>query len=525
MKTYLTVYFGTALMAILLVPVVSRLAKRYSLVDAPGPRKVHKIPVPRIGGIAFVIPILTVVLPIFFLSNDIGESFRDARIEYIVLLIAATFIFVVGFIDDLFSIRGYIKLSCLIIASLGVCASGATVGSFSLGAWFEVQTGWVAWPLTVLWITVITVCMNLIDGLDGLAGGIAVIVCGSIALLAFMVDQGAMVILMLAMLGGVTGFLFFNFHPARIFMGDGGSLFLGFMIGAGSIVCQTKTSTIVGLALPLLVLGVPIFDTGFTVIRRRILERRSMFAPDRNHLHHRLLDIGLRQPIVVVVIYAITAINASIGLFMLSTEKGKVIGLFISGLLLLFAMFAFLHDNRNCKIVQSLRHNWAMGREARAARRSFENAEMRMRDVSSLSAWWEILCDMGRQMHFQSIGLWSRRNGHYTNKCTWKLKDKKFAAGKTIKLSLPLHKKSKSALEVRARIWVNGYLELCGQQAMLLARLIDECPPPDWDDERKESTMIPKQHVGSNLNKTEEVNHDSSQHTDFEGPGIYPNTI
>jgi UDP-N-acetylmuramyl pentapeptide phosphotransferase/UDP-N-acetylglucosamine-1-phosphate transferase len=139
-----------------------------------------------------------------------------------------------------------------------------------------------------LWIVTITVCMNLVDGLDGLAAGIAAMVCGLIALLAFWTDQPAMALLMLALLGSVTGFLFFNFHPAKIFMGDGGSMFLGFLIGAGSIVCQTKTPTFVGLAVPFLALGVPVFDTAFAIVRAA-LERR-LIRPDRGHLHHRLLD-------------------------------------------------------------------------------------------------------------------------------------------------------------------------------------------------------------------------------------------
>lgn len=273
MNTYVTVYFGTVLVAMFLVPVMSRVAKKYRLVDVPGPRKVHKTVIPRIGGVAFVVPTLALVLPVFFLDNAIGQSFRQMRAELSVLLVAACLTLVVGLIDDLRSVPGYIKLLCVIAASLAVCASGATVRSFSVGNWFEVETGWLAWPLTVFWITTITVCMNFIDGLDGLAAGIAAMLCGTIVLLAYLADQAAMVVLMLALLGSVTGFLFFNFHPAKIFMGDSGSMFLGFVIGASSIVCQTKKPTLVGLALPLLVLGVPIFDTGSAFVRRCMLER------------------------------------------------------------------------------------------------------------------------------------------------------------------------------------------------------------------------------------------------------------
>jgi UDP-GlcNAc:undecaprenyl-phosphate GlcNAc-1-phosphate transferase len=476
--TYVMVYFGTALLAMCLVPIVSQLAKKHRLVDAPGPRKVHRTPIPRIGGIAFVVPTLTFVVPMFFLHNHVGLAFHERQTEFIVLLLAAGFIFAVGFFDDLHSVPGRIKLLCLVVASLAICASGATLSSFSVGRWFEVQTGWAAWPLTVLWIITITVCMNLIDGLDGLAAGIAAMVCGLIALLAFWTDQPAMAVLMLALLGSVTGFLFFNFHPAKIFMGDGGSLFLGFVIGAGSVVCQTKTPTFVGLAVPFLALGVPVFDTVFAIVRRRLLDRRSVFAPDRSHLHHRLLDLGLHHRTVVITNYAITAINTSLGVFILTSE-GKGTGEYLAGgLLLLFVMFACLHSKRPYGILTTLKHNWIIVREAKTELRSFEMAEVKMRDAKSFSAWWETLCEMGRQMRFEHIELWRHNDGAAENTCTWDARPGEFATGKTAQFNLPVHKEGGARYEVRTSIWVNGCLELGGRQAMLLARLMDEFPPP-----------------------------------------------
>ena len=250
----------------LLVPIVSRLAKFYRLVDEPGPRRVHQNAIPRIGGIAIIISTFALVLPVFFLNNNIGQYFRASQLEFVTLLIAAAFIFIVGLVDDIHSIRGKIKLLCIIGASLAICASGATISAISLGTSFNIHTGWAAWPITVPWIVIITVCINLIDGLDGLAAGIAAIVCGTILFLAFWSGQAAMIVLMLALLGSMTGFLFFNFYPAKIFMGDCGSMFLGFMIGASGIICQNKTSTLLGLAIPFLVLGAPILDTALVML-------------------------------------------------------------------------------------------------------------------------------------------------------------------------------------------------------------------------------------------------------------------
>jgi len=485
-KTYITVYFGAALVAMLLVPILSRLAKRYSLVDLPGLRKVHTVPIPRIGGVVFWVSTLALVLPVFFLSNTIGESFREAETKFIVLLVTSSFIFAVGLIDDLRSVRGYVKLLCLIAASLAICASGVGIRSVSIGSW-ELELGWLAWPLAVFWILTITVGVSLIDGLDGLAAGVAAIVCGSIVILAVWSDYGAMAVLMLALLGSLTGFLFFNCHPAKIFMGDSGSMFLGFMIGAGSLVCQAKTSALVGLTFPFLVLGVPILDAGFSMFRRRIIERRSMFAADRKHLHHRLLDLGLSQRTVVMIILAVTTISASIGVVMLTVDGGWSLALLAAGLVVLVSVFTCLNGSRHREILLALKRNWIISCEKKAERRSFENAQVRMHESRSLRAWWETIYLMCKQMHFQSIALWKRQEADYINTLEWNAPKGKFPTGKTVNLTLPLEKNGATEWELRARIWVNGYLELSGRQSMLLARLMDEFPPPKEQGEAEVS--------------------------------------
>jgi len=510
MKAYIPVYFGTVLVTMFLVPVVSRLAKRHHLVDAPGPRRVHHVPTPRVGGIALAVSTLTVVLPVFFLDNSIGRSFREEQTQILALLAAAGFVFAVGLIDDLGSVRGRTKLLCLVVASLAVCASGATLHSFSLGTWFAIETGWAAWPLTVFWITMVTVCMNLIDGLDGLAAGIAAIACGAVALMAYLTDQIAMAVLLLGLLGSVTGFLFFNSYPAKVFMGDSGSLFLGFLIGAGSVICQRRAPTTVGLALPFLALGVPIFDAVFVVVRRRLLERRSAFAPDRKHVHHQLLDLGLSQRAVVIVVYAITAINTSLGVFMLTTESAWTAGLLAGGLLLLLSLFAGLSRHSLYGIRMTLNHNWEIAREARREQRSFESAEAKMHDTESFDTWWETVCDMGSQMHFQSIELWHCRNGQLASACVWY--SPVVPAGRTVQVSLPLRGSGVAEWEMKALIGVNGYLELGGRQAMLLARLLDEFPPPEQKEEGEVSAHVQTRRADPLRRKDKEVfSHDDDR--------------
>jgi len=486
-STYLTVYFGAVLVAMLLVPIVSRLAKRYQVVDPPGPRKVHQVPLPRVGGIAFVVATLALVLPMFFLNNTVGESFRESRVQFIALLAGAGVMFVVGLIDDLRSVSGVIKLLCLVAAALAVCAAGATVHDLSVGSWFEVHTGWAAWPLTVCWIVVITVCMSVIDGLDGLAAGIAAMVCGTLVLLALWSGQVAMAVLMLALLGSVTGFLFFNFYPAKIFMGDCGSMFLGFMIGAGSVVCQAKTSTFVGLAVPFLVLAVPILDTSLVIAFRGVIRRRSLFASDGRHFHHRLLRLGLHHRAVVIIIYAMTAISASLGVFMLRVDGKWSVALLVGGIALLSSMYACLHLGRYHKLLNGLKHNLAIARRARVQASSFESAQTQMYTAMSFSAWWQTLCIMGEHMRFQSLGLWRRENGRYVNACSWNAPQKETGNSRAMQISLPLKSNGDPECELRACICADTDLELSGQKVMLLARLIDEFPAPEREEKAEAS--------------------------------------
>ncbi len=463
-----------------LVPVVSRLAKRYNLIDHPGPRKIHQKPVPRIGGVVFVISTLALIIPVFFLDNNIGKSFRESQTQFITLLAGAVFLFLVGFIDDIKPLRARNKLFCIIAAALAICLSGARLHSVSVGGWFEIQMGWMSWPLTVLWIVVVTACINIIDGLDGLAAGIAIIVCGTIVILALWTGQIATSILMLALLGGLTGFLFFNFYPAKIFMGDSGSMFLGFMIGASSIICNMKTFTLVGLALPFLVLGIPILDTSVAVIRRSVVERRSIFAADRNHTHHRLLELGLHHRTVVIVICAVTAINASIGVFMLTADGARSMWLLLLGLCLLFVMFTCLHARRFHKILKSLKRNLSIAHKVRKEKHQFENIIIKMRESHSFRTWWETICVMAEQMCFESIDLWNRSNGQYVRKCGWDASEEMDNTNETVQFILPLRGSGNRTAEweIRACIRVDSNLELSGQQAMLLARLMDEFPPP-----------------------------------------------
>ncbi|MBN2589412.1 MAG: WecB/TagA/CpsF family glycosyltransferase [Sedimentisphaerales bacterium] len=486
---YVLIYFGTILTAIFLVPIVSRLAKKLHLVDKPDSRKVHHTPIPRVGGVVFVITTLVFIVPGFFLDNYIGESFRESQTQFIVLLAAACFVFIVGFLDDIHSLPGFVKLLSLIAASVAICASSATLQTISIGQW-EINTGLISWPLSILWIVVITVGMNFIDGLDGLAAGIAAFVCGTIFVIALLSGQAAMSLLMLVLVGSVTGFLFFNFYPAKIFMGDCGSMFLGFMIGAGSLVCQAKTATFVGLAIPFLVLGIPLIDAAFTMIRRAILYRRSVFSSEMGHIHHYLLDMGLPQLTAVIIIYALTCISACIGLLMLTTSGSWSVLLFAGGLILIFVAFIYLGAARVRETIGAMKRNKTIAQKIKADQICFENVQLRMRHNVSFNDWWESICILAKQMRFNDMEFYLSNNGCSEKKCSWVLEENDNKVDLLSDFTLPIgSKNSETSAHIKLRTSRIDLLEITCRRVALLGRLVDEFPPPEEVFEIEDETV------------------------------------
>jgi UDP-N-acetylmuramyl pentapeptide phosphotransferase/UDP-N-acetylglucosamine-1-phosphate transferase len=469
------VYFGAALIAMFLTPIVSRIAKAKGCVDVPGVRKVHKVPVARIGGIAFVAAMYAMVVPVLFLDNTVGAAFRHVQGQLTMLLIAGVFMFVVGLVDDLRSVRASIKLLCLVAASLAVCLSGARLQSINVPNCFQLDLGWGSWPVTVLWIVGVSVGMNFIDGLDGLAAGVAAIVCGTIAVFALFTGQIVMAVLMLALLGGLTGFLFFNFNPAKIFMGDGGSMFLGFMLGAGSVVCQAKTATLVGIAVPTLALGVPLLDAAFTMIRRRVLDRRSIFAAERGHLHHRLLDKGLRHRSVVFVVYGVTLLSAGVGLLALIARGGAAVAVFGGGVLFLFVVFSVVGSARIRETIAAIKRNRAIAFQVKREGNCFEDAQLRVREAKSFEEWWKAVCLMAEELEFEHVTLSMPADKGARNEVSWHLDREGPGPHRVVDLVMPIGgDETSSGAMLKVGVGVNGSLEAGGRRAALMGRLIDE---------------------------------------------------
>jgi len=485
LHTYVWVYFGSAYLAIVATPLVIWLARRIGALDRPGVRSIHTHPVPRIGGVAIYLSAICVILSLLFLDNTIGRTFRNVRPQVMTLLCCASAVFLIGLIDDLRGLPAGVKFVAELVGAGTLCLAGIRIGSIGFGEGLMLDLGWwLGCPLTLLWIVGITNAVNISDGLDGLAAGVAAITCGVIAVFAIhgsTVHAAAarnndvmMAAFALALLGSLTGFLFFNFNPAKVFMGDCGSLFIGFTIASASVMCVSKSMALVGLALPALALGIPIFDTLFSMLRR-FLERRSLFAPDRSHFHHRLLEMGLNQRRAVTIIYLATAVAAGLGLFMMIRDDFSallIFGIVLCLILLLFHVAGAIRLRETLEHLQS-KHKYAVA--AREDKRTFEYLQLRFRQVHDSDDWWRTVCEAAQRMDFAWVSLKTTRADGRIEEELWRAPLAPPDLKSMILLNVPLRSLvSGQLVNLELAIPRNGSLEATGRRATLFARLLDE---------------------------------------------------
>lgn len=308
--------------SILITPFVKKLAVKIGATDKPNQRKVHQKLMPRLGGLAIYLSFVIGVL-VFFPDSDYTWP----------LLIGSTIIIITGVLDDMKELSPKLKIAGQLAAASVVVYGGVEVTYVNLPFFGELEFGFLSIPITILWIVGITNAINLIDGLDGLAAGVSSIALLTVAGMAITMGNTFVVMIGFITLGSTLGFLLYNFFPAKIFMGDTGALFLGFMISVLSLL-GFKNVTLFSFVIPVIILGVPISDTIFAIVRRYV-QRKPFSAPDKSHLHHCLLRLGYSHPETVLMIYAMAALfSLAAVIFSQATMFGSVFVLFILLLLI-----------------------------------------------------------------------------------------------------------------------------------------------------------------------------------------------
>lgn len=312
MEGFIAPFFLAVFISFVSTPLVRKLAFKVGAVDIPkDDRRVHKEPMPLIGGLAIFAAVIMVTL-----------IFLPLEKEIISIIIGGTIIVMGGIIDDLKELKPKTKFMFQIIAGLILIFGGVKV-DFITNPFTKdsslLYLNWLSIPITLFWVVGITNTLNFIDGLDGLSAGVAMISSITLMIVASKFGYTSVIILSAAIAGACLGFLPFNFNPAKIFMGDTGALFLGFMLAAITIEGVMKSVATIAIVAPILILSVPIFDTTFAIFRR-LLNGQSISAADKGHLHHRLLSRGYSQKKSVLILYAI---SATFGIFAILVSQAN----------------------------------------------------------------------------------------------------------------------------------------------------------------------------------------------------------
>ncbi|MEE9235351.1 MAG: MraY family glycosyltransferase [Candidatus Acidoferrales bacterium] len=387
MNTY-TVLFAFAFLATFIgTPILRRVCTRLGLLDSAITAGVHqRRHVPRLGGVIIYLALGGALLALFIPSNVITEQFRQELPTFWLLWGPATFILLLGVADDIWGMNAWVKFSAQVAAGLWLVSVGIQITHLSLPWGGRMELGWFSAGATLLWVVALTNAFNLIDGLDGLAAGVGFLSASAIAVTAMMLDAKMVVVVSLALAGALLGFLRHNFAPASIFLGDSGSMFVGFVLAASAVVWHQKATTAVAVAAPLLAFALPVADTTLAVVRRT-LRGQHWFASDRQHIHHRLVALGLTPRQVVLWLYGFSALAALASIFVARGPR------LITGMVLLLFMGACWVGVRRLAYPEFSEFGWAFSRRRVRARLRLQELLEGLRAVASgpeLREWLQV---------------------------------------------------------------------------------------------------------------------------------------
>ena len=312
----------SALGAWFATPWVRRLAWRYGVLDQPGDRKIHTAPMARLGGLAVFIGFCLPWLGFLLLKNRVAGIFAEYWEMFWALLAGGLAMLLLGIYDDLKGLKATPKFIVQTAVAVTLYYAGFKITRLTNPFGPAIELEWLSLPISVLWMVGITNAINLLDGIDGLATGVTACIAMSLALINIVYGNVIVALLTLALAGACFGFLPFNSSPARIFLGDTGSLFMGLMLACIGILSLFKAATATFILVPVLIFGVPLFDTA-AVMLGRLVRRRPLFEGDKTHVHHRLLRAGMTHKEAAFYLYAVTLLLAGVAIFISFNQSAE----------------------------------------------------------------------------------------------------------------------------------------------------------------------------------------------------------
>lgn len=394
------VFAASLAAALLMTPLAARFGRAFGFMDAPQERKVHILPIPRCGGLALFVAFFAAVALAWFSGDPQTLRFLGDRNTWVVFG-GGLFIFLVGLVDDHRPLPAKLKLLAQVAAASACYFSGVRIGSFNLGDLISVDFELFSYVLTVGWFVLFINAINIIDGLDGLAAGVVLFVCAVQAVLAVMRQDMGTAMFFAAMAGACLGFLRYNFNPASIFLGDGGSYFLGYMVAALSIQSSVKSQVGATILMPILAFGVPLLDT-ITSPLRRFLRGQNIFEPDRKHVHHNLLARGWSQRQAVVFLYGVTAFLAVMAVLIVNLRNvpAGIFILLLGGSLFLFVRkagyFSYFAMDKVFGWIRDISDEAGMSH----GRRTFLNLQIEISQSETQEALWENITEALAKLGF-----------------------------------------------------------------------------------------------------------------------------
>jgi UDP-GlcNAc:undecaprenyl-phosphate GlcNAc-1-phosphate transferase len=388
--------------SLLLTPLVAALARSLGWLDQPdGARKLHQVPVPRCGGVAVFLAFVGAWCVAAALPGA-GTAFELE--SALPLLLAATIVMLAGLVDDVRGLSPFAKLLAQAAAGLLLFAAGYRVETIGLPWGGTVELGLLALPVTLAWVVGMSNAFNLIDGLDGLAAGVALVATVTLVAVAASNGRSTTLVLTAALAGALLGFLRYNFNPAKVFLGDSGSLTVGFLLAAFAIGGNLKSRTMIAVAVPLVALALPIFDATLAMLRR-LIRGGEVFRADRDHIHHRIVRLGLTPRRAVMLLYGVSVLLGSLALAILAGPQQT-----LWAVLLVVALLVWLGVHRLgyveiSELRQVLTNRLFSSRRATVNNLRLLEARDAIAEAPSIEEGWSAFTAVARDLGFLSLAL------------------------------------------------------------------------------------------------------------------------